>query len=55
MAAPESDTRSEARKALDEQIASEPHPATAPLPPGAVLRPVEEWMRERPVNEPARL
>ena len=47
MTAPEPDTRSEARKALDEQIASEPHPQTAPLTPGIVLRPVEELMRER--------
>lgn len=47
----EPDTRSEARKALDEQIASEPHLPIPPLSPGTVLRPLEEVMRElrRPV------
>ncbi len=43
----EPDTRSEARKALDEQIASEPRLPTPPLLPGTVLRPFEEVMRER--------
>ena len=47
MTAPEPDNRSAERKALDERIASEPHPPTAPLPPGTVLRPIEGLLRER--------
>jgi len=44
----EPDTRSEARKALDEQIAAEPHLPTPPFPPGTVFRPFEEFFPPRP-------
>ena len=47
----EHDTRTEARRALDEQIAAEPHSPIPQFPAGAVFRPVEELLRElrRPV------
>jgi hypothetical protein len=41
MPTPEADQRSDARRALDEQIAAEPHLPPPELPPDAVPLPVE--------------
>ena len=52
MTGPESDQRSPARRARDEQIAAEPPLATPELPPDAVPSPVEAHLgryRRRPV------
>jgi hypothetical protein len=46
----EPDLRSERRKALDEQLASEPHLPHPDIPPGEQPRPLEELLRHhRPV------
>ena len=47
MPAPTSDTRSPQRRALDEQIASEPQLPPPELPPGATASPVEAHLRAR--------
>ncbi len=47
MTAPAPDTRSPERRALDEQIASEPPLAPPDLPPGATPSPVEVHIRPR--------
>ena len=52
MTIPEVDRRSPARRALDEQIATEPPLAPPDIPPGAVPAPVETHLgrsRRRPV------
>jgi hypothetical protein len=51
MTSPIPDTRSPQRRALDEQIASEPPLAQPELPPGAAASPVESHLgaRRRPV------
>jgi hypothetical protein len=41
------DLRSERRKALDEQLASEPHLPHPDVPPGEQPRPLEERLRHR--------
>ncbi len=47
MPTPEPDLRSERRKALDEQLASEPHLPHPEVPPGEQPGPVEEHIRHR--------
>ena len=47
MTTPTPDTRSPQRRALDEQIASEPQLAPPDLPPGATASPVEAHLRPR--------
>ncbi|HET6574430.1 MAG TPA: hypothetical protein VFG68_12555 [Fimbriiglobus sp.] len=51
MTTPTPDTRSPQRRALDEQIASEPQLAPPDLPPGATASPVEAHLgpRRRPL------
>jgi hypothetical protein len=44
---PQLDLRSERRKALDEQLASEPHLAHPVIPSGKQPRPLEEHLRHR--------
>lgn len=44
MTVPVPDTRSEERKRLDEQIASEPHLPPPVFPPDAVGRPLEHFL-----------
>ncbi len=41
------DPRSEHRKALDDQLSSEPHLAPLDIPPGKEPRPLEEHIRHR--------
>jgi hypothetical protein len=43
----EPDLRSERRKALDEQLASEPHLPHPDIPPGEQPRPLKELLRHR--------
>ena len=47
MPTPQPDLRSEPRKALDEQLASEPHLPHPDVAPGEQPRPVEEHLRPR--------
>jgi hypothetical protein len=51
MIAPSRDDRSQERKALDEQIASEPPVAWPEVPPGTKPQPIEALMasRRRPI------
>jgi hypothetical protein len=49
MITPAPDQRSPQRRALDEQIASEPQPGPPDLPPGITPLPVEAYRRRRPV------
>ncbi|MBX9628164.1 MAG: hypothetical protein K2X82_30480 [Gemmataceae bacterium] len=42
------DRRSPERRALDEQIAAEPHTPHPDLPPGTAPRPVEAFLGRRP-------
>jgi hypothetical protein len=50
MPTPQPDLRSERRKALDEELASEPHLPHPDVPPGELPRPVEEHqLHRRPV------
>ena len=47
MPTPQPDLRSERRKALDEQLASEPHLSLPDIPPGAQPLPLETHLRHR--------
>jgi hypothetical protein len=47
MPTPQPDLRSERRKALDEQLASEPHLPHPVIPPGEQPRPLEGQLRHR--------
>ena len=47
MPTPQPDLRSERRKALDEQLASEPHLPHPDVPSGESPHPVEEHLRRR--------
>ena len=47
MPTPQPDLRSERRKALDEQLASEPHLPHPAIPPGEQPRPLEGHLRHR--------
>ena len=47
MTIPQPDLRSERRKALDEQLASEPHLPLPDVPPGEQPRPLETHLRHR--------
>jgi hypothetical protein len=47
MPIPEPDLRSERRKTLDEQLASEPHLPLPEIPPGDQPRPLETHLRPR--------
>jgi len=47
MPIPQPDLRSERRKALDEQLASEPQLPLPDVPPGAQPRPLETHLRQR--------
>ena len=47
MPTPQPDLRSERRKALDEQLASEPHLPLPDVPPGEQPRPLEAHLRHR--------
>jgi len=47
MPTPQPDLRSERRKVLDEQLASEPHLPRPAIPPGEQPRPLEGHLRHR--------
>jgi len=47
MPTPQPDLRSERRKALDEQLASEPHMPLPDIAPGDEPRPMEKYLRHR--------
>jgi hypothetical protein len=47
MPIPQPDLRSERRKALDEQLASEPHLPVPDMPPGDQPRPLETQLHHR--------
>ena len=47
MLTPQPDLRSERRKALDEQVASEPHLPLPAIPPDEQPRPLETHLRHR--------
>ncbi len=47
MPIPQPDLRSERRKALDEQVASEPHLPLPAIPPDEQPRPLETHLRHR--------
>ena len=47
MPIPQPDLRSERRKALDEQVASEPHLPLPDVPPGEQPHPLETHLRHR--------
>ena len=47
MPTPQPDLRSERRKALDEQLASEPHMPLPDIAPGDEPRPMKKYLRHR--------